>query len=202
MRYLIVAVALLLLIPTTAFAGQQKYYVCHRTASETNPYVLIHVASPAKVQAHLSGEGKGHYKTRVGQDYIPTSHEIKHGCGSTPPPPKDRFAAFFKTRVCGDPRLLITINNRRSTVPVTYRFWFTNGRGEPRTFAKTVPAGERNVLMPRWVKGRSYLRWTVSAPGFVFPAVVNSKRLPASTPWGEGYCPTSLKAAQRLARLY
>jgi uncharacterized repeat protein (TIGR01451 family) len=33
--------------------GQLKYWVCHRTGSETNPFVLINVAAPAAFGAHL-----------------------------------------------------------------------------------------------------------------------------------------------------
>jgi hypothetical protein len=185
---------------STAMAGQAKHYICHRTASESNPYVLIHVATPAKVQAHLSGDLKGHFDTRVGGDYLPTQYEIANGCGATPPEP--RLDSRLNTRVCGDPRLLITINNRRSNVPVTYRVRIRHANGGYRTFTKTVPAGQRDVLMPRWVKGRSYVSYSYSAPGVYTPAVVRSFRLPRSTPWGKGSCPQSLRHAQQLARRY
>lgn len=85
---LFVAVVTLLSTTTASANGQDKVSICHRTASESNPYVFITVANPAKVQAHLSGEGKGHFDTRVGGDYLAEDFEIEQGyCGEGPPPP-------------------------------------------------------------------------------------------------------------------
>jgi hypothetical protein len=41
-----------------AVAGQDKVFVCHYTASEANPVVVIHVGKPAE-NGHLSAPGNG-----------------------------------------------------------------------------------------------------------------------------------------------
>ena len=76
--------AAVVLTPTASVRAQQKdhkVYICHGTASEKNPYVLIHVDESA-VQGHLDGTAPGHGKNNH-PDFI--AHN--GSCKVTPPPP-------------------------------------------------------------------------------------------------------------------
>ena len=44
--------------------AKQKVDVCHRTASDTNPYVLISVPAD-EANGHITGDGKNHKKPRL-----------------------------------------------------------------------------------------------------------------------------------------
>jgi len=184
--------------------GSQYVHFCHRTANVG--HWVAKSKTPEQANGHISGTSKNHNKPVSWrgvpvEDFWASTWQVKNQtCGPKPPPKKDRLDPRLNIRVCGDPRLLITVNNRRSTVPVTYTFWFRSAKGGERTFSKKVAAGQRDVLQPRWVVGRSILKYTYSAPGFFTPAVINEIRLPASTPWGKGSCPANLSAAKRQAR--
>jgi hypothetical protein len=52
-----------LLLSGPATAAQQKVGVCHRTASDTNPYVYIEVPA-AQANGHITGTAKNHKKPR------------------------------------------------------------------------------------------------------------------------------------------
>lgn len=45
----------------TGGGNGDKVSICHRTASDTNPYVFITVASQAAAQAHIGNTAKGHF---------------------------------------------------------------------------------------------------------------------------------------------
>ena len=51
---------------TAAQAGGGKVLICHGTASETNPYVLISVSANA-ADTHLGGHGQNNYPDFSGQ---------------------------------------------------------------------------------------------------------------------------------------
>jgi hypothetical protein len=109
--------------------------------------------------------------------------------------------------VCGDPRLNLVLNNRRSTMPVTYHIEYdsvaANGH---QYFERTIRAGERNLLFPLWVNGRTWLRVYATPAGSTFNlAIVKmlySGRIPAAQPWGTGQCPDTLAQQIRRARLH
>lgn len=187
-----------------------KAYVCHRVAGQgqsKNGYNFITVDEHS-LDTHLGDERSGpanqHPPKKGRQDFVPNAWQIANRTCADRPPVIQRFNPKLVVRVCGDPRLILTINNRRSTVPVTYYFSFVRARDGERVYKrKTVGAGERDVLYPFWVKGRSLLIiHNVSAPGFFTPAVNENIRLPRATPWGRGTCPASLSAAISLARNY
>ena len=188
---ILVAIVVTLSVGLSASAGQGKTYICHRTASETNPYVLIHVANPARVQAHLSGQGKGHFKTRVGSDYLPTQYEIANGCGATPPPtpqptptptptptPPPDITAGGGTdaviRICGDPRALIYLRNYEAGAQ-DFRVRFVSARTRQVVYVTiSVPAYTTKVIK-RWVQGQTVVKvWASGYPadGRIYPAVV------------------------------
>ena len=53
--------------------GNTKIYICHNTASETNPVVVIHVGQPAE-KGHITGNGQEngnqpHNKNGNGEDF-------------------------------------------------------------------------------------------------------------------------------------
>jgi hypothetical protein len=48
-------------LAVTAQAGDDKVSICHGTASDSNPYALIHVSENA-LAGHLDGTGPGHGK--------------------------------------------------------------------------------------------------------------------------------------------
>lgn len=148
------------------------------------------------------------WDAREGQTYA-GNQDISHlvWCGKSPspppPPPDPVLDPKLWVRVCGDPRMILTVNNRRSTVPVTVDYWFKRASDRTRQHRTVVvPAGERDVFFPHWVVGRSWLRVEYSAPGFLTAAVIHNQRLPRATPWGQGSCPSNLRAAKRLARNY
>lgn len=196
-------VAVVAIVPATLAGnggfGHDKPPICHRTASDSNPYVIVRPAKPS-YQSHLSHLDPAHYghPDKHGRhDFF--AYEWRDGSFRCTEEPPVRFDPRIRIRVCGDPWLLLTINNRRSNVPVTYRFYFTNGRGASRTFAATIPAGGRDVLMPRWVKARSMVGYTVRAPGVYTTGSIKEFRLPRATHWGDGSCPRNLDAARRIA---
>ena len=141
-----------------------------------------------------------------GQNWTTAGRAIyENGC-RTPPPPPERvtFDPNIRFRVCGDPRLLITVNNRRSTVRGTFSFIYQKAQGGTGRILVTVPAGERNVLYPRWVVGQSTV-WYQYWPGgknAIHTAQSYAYELPPSTGWGKGYCPKNLNTAVRQARLH
>ena len=61
-------------------AKQEKVYICHHTASETNPVVIIHVGKPAE-KGHLGGE-----KETGNQPHNKNSHLSSHDESSEEPP--------------------------------------------------------------------------------------------------------------------
>jgi hypothetical protein len=66
-----------------AVAEQDKVFVCHYTASEANPVVVIHVGKPAE-NGHLSAPGNGpHNKNSPvgGQDETSNSAVDVADCG-------------------------------------------------------------------------------------------------------------------------
>jgi hypothetical protein len=196
--------------------GHDKLYVCHRTASETNPYVLIHVPNPAQLQAHLNGTAKGHFPTRVGDDYVPTQYEIDNGCGTKPEPkptptpeptpeptptpepepkpvpkvtmPEPRVSV----RSCGDPRLLVTLSNY-GTGTIRYTITVTTQNKGRVTLVRRVGPNSTKVLAPVWYKGGTKV--VIRANGKVIV-----KRSYKTRGWGKGSCPASLRAARADAR--
>lgn len=84
--------AVLALVPATAGATPQgKVAICHRTASDSNPYVLITVNENA-VSAHIGADA--HPAKNGREDYFASAGEIEQNfCGEVPPNP-DRLARY------------------------------------------------------------------------------------------------------------
>ena len=71
-RRLLMATALAagaLALPATTSADEGRVWICHGTASQSNPYVLIGVA-PSAVAGHFDGTAPGHGKNNYPDIYI------------------------------------------------------------------------------------------------------------------------------------
>lgn len=193
MKRIILALTMLaLLVPAGASAYPDKTGICHRTAADSNPYVLIfpdHKSHDAHLGEADAGPAPQHPAKGGRQDYVASDREVAQGfCGDQPPPPPPPppvFAPDASFIVCGDPRLLLTLDNGESTVPVTFNVTFTNASGARRYVTKWVDAGETDRLL-RHVKGRSYLH--VGAQRGLANEILIAGRLPRTTPWGTGVC--------------
>lgn len=88
----VAAMALLVAPAAPASATPQgKVAICHRTASDKNPYVLITVNENA-VSAHIGPDAHPAKKGR--EDYFASEGEVEQGfCGEVPPNP-DRTARY------------------------------------------------------------------------------------------------------------
>jgi len=199
-------------VPHSAAANQASFWVNHfENKGYTNVSCTKYGEShsgwlPGQYEAGIIKAGQWNYvwlqPDNVGR-FLQAPQDLSHifKCNFDDPP--EILDPYLKIRVCGDPRLLMTINNTRSTVPVTYRFTFRHGRtNEAKTFSVTVKAGDRDVLFPRWVWGNSTLGYTIQAPGFFTTAMTNQVRLPDAKPWSRSTCPVNYKAAKRQARLH
>lgn len=72
-------------------APQGKVSICHRTASNSNPYVLIRINENA-VSAHIGPDA--HPAKNGREDYFASEGEVEQGfCGEVPPNP-DRTARY------------------------------------------------------------------------------------------------------------
>lgn len=96
MRRVILAALLgALVLPVMAgVAGatpQGKTTICHRTASDKNPYVLITINNSA-LPAHIGPDA--HPAKNGREDYVASAAEVEQGfCGEVPPNP-DRTARY------------------------------------------------------------------------------------------------------------
>jgi hypothetical protein len=130
-----------------------------------------------------------------------------------PPPPiidgPDIFYPRAKVQVCGDPRLLITISNKHSTVPLRAVFRYEAANGGERRIVVRVKPGQVKVLAPRWVVGESTLTYVYRGPQG--QGIIGTYDLPPATGWGKSFnpewsdgplytCPNSLRQAKRIAR--
>jgi hypothetical protein len=200
---------LLALLLVAAFAAPATAYpdktgICHRTASDSNPYVLIFPDANSH-DAHLGETKADHpaiesqmkanqHKPKHGrQDYVASERELKQGyCGDKPP--KDPvFDPEVEWMVCGDPRLLIEFTNDGDK-PVRFKHGFRSATTGAWTIKYTWVAPGETKQFVRWVKGRSYTR--VVATGYGNKEVLLSRNLPRATQWGAGSCPANLRDAQ------
>ncbi len=138
-----------------ADGGRHKIAVCHRTASTSNPYVFIRVSGHAKVQAHLSGQGKGHFATRVGLDFLPSTWQRKHStCRERSLTHRHTTATIL---LCGDPKADITLRNR-GDVTEKFIIKFTRARDGVRVRqVKYVGSNTTRTLSRKWVKGQTWV---------------------------------------------
>jgi hypothetical protein len=139
-----------------------------------------------------------------GQNWTKKGQAIwNNGCKvpPPPPPPKDKnYDPQARVRVCGDPRLLVTLNNRRSDGEVVYRLAFTSAKtGEKRVQWYRIPAGGYDILWPKWIIGKSWVNLTaVDEDGTKY--ILYRSNAPKATPWGQGYCPAGLQQAKNIAK--
>lgn len=110
-------------IAPASAAVQDNVGVCHRTASESNPYVFIEVP-PAEANGHITGTSNQHNQ-KVVWPTAGTWRGIPHAAGDLrldylapggegdctdeefPPPTGEPFA-FLSTPTCADPRIFAT----------------------------------------------------------------------------------------------
>jgi len=232
MKRLVIAfgVIVALLLPSTAMAGHDrtldnyaptghKAYVCHRTsgiASSGNGYNFITVDEHS-LDAHLgdarSGPANQHPARNNNffgwlQDFVPNQWQINNRtCADKPPPPPKRpdYDPNISLMVCGDPRLLLELENE-SDFRVQYRISVRKSRLGRTILFRNVAADTDRTLWPIWIKGQSYIRITAYPhPSLKFPAlagwsfptqVLYNGKAPRTTPWGQGGCPVNLGAAK------
>lgn len=166
---LVMALSVATVAPATATRGvDHKVGLCHRTASDSNPYVFIEV-DVASLPAHLNNL-PGHPQKHGRDDYLASAWQVQHRtCAEEPSSsgtkaevgplmlsraPKARFIG-----PCADPRLKAAFINL-SDEPVTFRWSFRRGRnGERRVVTKTVAPFTVKVTKWRWVLGRGHHTW-------------------------------------------
>lgn len=184
-----IAIALSLLfaigITGTTSAAPDKTAICHRTASDTNPYVLIrpdhkshdaHLGEPGNANQHPPKHGR--------QDYIASQYEIKHGCGATPPPPPHPWVQTqADIIICQDPRAEITLQNP-DTKPRTFLArWVRAKDGEVRKYRFTVQPKSVKHVPRKWVLGKTMV-WVKNERGIKIASVWVSRKN------NVGRCPT------------
>ena len=153
--------------PAAATKGpDHKVGLCHRTASDSNPYVYIEV-DVASLPAHLNNL-PGHPQQHGRDDFLASAWQVKHRtCDEEPPkvevgvqalpPSRPPVAEFIGP--CADPRLKAAFVNL-SDEPVTFRWSFRRGKnGERRVVTKTIAPFSVKVTQWRWVLGRGSHTW-------------------------------------------
>jgi hypothetical protein len=76
---LVAALCGLVSVGAASGAREEKVWLCHGTASETNPYVLIHVSESA-LAGHFDGSAPGHGE-RNHPDYLAAGPDDVCGTG-------------------------------------------------------------------------------------------------------------------------
>lgn len=111
---LIIALTLLLMCAVVAFAGggHDKVGVCHRTASETNPYVYLYIPAD-EASGHITGTDKQHNEQVVWKS-DGTWRGVEHKAGA----PKLDYYANYKTD-CEDQTSPPTTTTTTQTSPPT-----------------------------------------------------------------------------------
>jgi hypothetical protein len=173
---LIVSLSMLGVSPVAATKGpDHKVPLCHRTASDSNPYVFIEV-DVASLPAHLNNL-PGHPRKHGRDDFLPSAWQIAHrtcadepsapGGNTEPTPPLGEVgpqtpsvapkAAFVGP--CADPRLKAAFVNL-SDEPVTFRWSFRRAKdGVRKVVVKTIPPSTAKITKWRWVRGRGSHVW-------------------------------------------
>lgn len=174
LRPLVTSSALVVALVAAALpaAAGQRLPICHRTASETNPYVVIRPDS-ASWFAHLDNH-VNHTPKNGRQDKFATEwSDGSFRCSQEPktPPPTSRYARPDASIIlCGDPRAFITMDNTDANIATTFRIVYWRGRdGERVVQRKTLAAGGTRTIK-RWVKGGGR-KVTVYARGRVLSRV-------------------------------
>ena len=171
---------------------EHKLPICHRTAADSNPWVLI---TPDKRSwfAHLDRHVNHNPKNGRGDKFAHLWSDGSYRCTKEPP---KRFApkAGFGP-VCGDPWTYGKFNNRRSEVAAVFTMYWVNGRGVNKAESKTVAPGGWKRTNWRWVKFGTWTRIGVKRTG-ITPAVVNiiaARKVTRSAfhHWNTGPCPAN-----------
>lgn len=178
MRSLIVALALSLALPAAAAASQpnhqeHKLPICHRTASETNPWVII-TPDKASWQAHLDLHVNHNPKNGRGDQFAiqwkdgswhcqeepvkppPKSPPSEPPRTVTPPPPPPPNTGIIRASgyVCGDPRVVLRTRSTWDTKkPIKVRY-VSAKTGKAKVVKRmTRPGFKRYDRF--WVKGNT-----------------------------------------------
>lgn len=178
MKNIMIALALVLAFPLAASATQpqQKLPICHRTASDSNPYVIISPDSAswyAHLDNHVNHTPKNGRADKFAIEWSDGSYRCTEEPPVTPPnppvtPPTRTLApgpiiipGELRVRgyVCGDPRVRVRINNTGPT-KLGYQLIFRSAKtGKYKAVTKNAKPNTNRWLHPRWVKGGS--RFTV-----------------------------------------
>ena len=137
--------------PVAATPGNpHKTTVCHRTASDSNPYVLITV-DVASLPAHLNNL-PGHPEKHGRNDFLPFANGR---CYQDPGQPVSDFTATgWLAGPCADPRVRAHMDNTASDTTAVYRIKYRDGRNIRKTFRKEVGPGEYRKSFWLWVYGQ------------------------------------------------
>lgn len=111
-----------------------------------------------------------------------------------PAPQPDRYAPSASIfGPCGDPRVIVTLDNSQSTLPADLKIIWKHGAKNKRIVKKhTLAPGQIHYTGWLWVRGSK------NGKNFVrirdqYQQLLAVKRIVKSTPWGQGDCPVSLR---------
>lgn len=172
-RLTLFTVAIATLILATALTAQvvtaapDKTAICHRTASDSNPYVLIrpdHKSHDAHLGEVAAGPAPQHPPKNGRQDYIASKYEIQYGCGATPPPPPSFGRTIADITICQDPRAIIRLGNYDSQPRRFLARWVRAKDGEVRKYWFTVQPDSIKIVPRKWVLGKTMV-WVKNEKG-------------------------------------
>lgn len=183
--------AALVAFPVAADNPHVKKPICHRTASESNPWVII-TPDRASWFAHLDRHVNHNPKNGRADKFAHLWSDGSYRCTKEPPPkvwnPRGGIGP-----VCGDPWTYGKFNNKQNDYAADYYMWWTNGKGIKKNLTKRLAPGEWKKTGWRWVKLDTWVRITADPVGThsaVIRQVAAKKVTRASVQhWGTGACP-------------
>jgi hypothetical protein len=164
-------------VAVTATPNHEKVDLCHRTASDSNPYVFIQV-DPASLPAHLNNL-PGHPQKHGRDDFLPSEWQIANRtCAPEtppPPPPPTPGTTDASIIICQDPRAIISLFNYDDEPRTFLVRWVRASNGEVQRRYKTLPAESDKTLSPKWVLGRTMV-WVKDEDGNRLDAAFVNRR--------------------------